>query len=144
MKNLETLNQAEKEMLLKFPAYISLLAANNDEKLDETERKSAIRFSHIKTFSCNPLLSEFYQQADQVFENNITELNSKLPEGRMERENAIKNALAKLESILKKLGKDYASAMHLSMNTFKDHVSKAHRSVLERFIFPVPIKGIND
>lgn len=37
-------------MLLKFPAYISLLSANNDEGLDDTEKKSAIKFSHIKLF----------------------------------------------------------------------------------------------
>jgi len=46
--------------------------------------------------------------------------------------------------ILKKLGKEYASTMHRSMKTFKDHVSKAHRNVLEYFVFPLPIKGLTD
>ncbi len=144
MENLETLNDTEKEMLLKFPAYISLLAANNDEGLDETEKKTAIKFSHIKTFSCDPLLFNFYQQADKVFEENITTLHNQLPKGKDEREAAIKDELSKLESILKKLGKEYARTMHRSMATFKGHVSKAHRSVLESFIFPIPIKGINE
>ncbi len=143
MKNLETLNHSEKEMLLKFPTYISLLAANNDEGLDEMERKSAIKFSHIKTFSCDPLLFNFYQQADKVFEENITALDNQLPKGKIEREAEIKNELAKLEFILKKLGKEYASIMHHSMKTFKDHISNAHNSVLVSFIFPIPIKGIN-
>ncbi|MCU7549288.1 hypothetical protein OCK74_09180 [Chitinophagaceae bacterium LB-8] len=42
-----------------------------------------------------------------------------------------------------KLGKEYASAMRRSMQSFKDHVSKAHHNVLVDFIFPIPIKGIS-
>lgn len=69
----------ENVALLKFPAYISLLAANNNYKLDETEKKSAIKFAHIKTFSCDPLLTDFYREADKVFENNIMQLDRDLP-----------------------------------------------------------------
>jgi len=144
MKNLETLTQSEKERLLKFPAYISLLAANDDEGFDDIEKKSSIKFSHFKTFSCDPLLSNFYQQADKIFEENIFMLNDELPKDKDERKEAIIHELTKLETILKKLGKDYASKMHSSMKSFKEHVSKAHHSVLVDFIFPVPIKGIND
>lgn len=144
MNYLETLTPTEKEMLLKFPAYISLLAANNDEGLDETERKSALKFSHLKTYSCDPLLLNFYQEADKEFEKNISSLDEELPKGKDEREKTIKIELLKLEIILKKLGKDYAIAMHNSMTSFKDHVSKAHRSILESFIFPLPIKGLTD
>ena len=54
----------EKDALLKFPAYISLLAAECDDKLDEEEKKAAIKLSHIKTFSCDPLLAEFYKESD--------------------------------------------------------------------------------
>jgi hypothetical protein len=58
MKPGKNLSEQEYQELLKFPAYISLLAANSDGKMDETEKKAAIRFSHIKTYSCDPLLSE--------------------------------------------------------------------------------------
>ncbi|MDZ4667738.1 MAG: hypothetical protein SGJ00_07625 [bacterium] len=142
MKNLETLNQTDREKLLKFPAYISLLASNNDTGLDEVGRAAAIKFSHIKTFSCDPMLFNFYQQANQVFEDNITTLDMELPEKKAEREDAIKLALEELETILKKLGKNYAIVMHRSMKSFKDHISKSHHSVLESFIFPIPIKGL--
>jgi len=50
MKQLETLTKSEKEMLLRFPAYISLLAANNDEGLDDTAKKSAVKFPTSKHF----------------------------------------------------------------------------------------------
>jgi len=142
METIKVLCDQEKEMLLKFPAYISLLAANSDNKLDATEKKSAIKFVHIKTFSCNPLLTEFYREADQAFKNNITQLDIELPKGKISRETAIKAELVKIEKIVMKMGKDYALVMHNSMRTFKEHVSKAHHNVLVDFIFPMPIKGL--
>jgi hypothetical protein len=144
MKSFEELNPGEKTMLLKFPVYISLLAANNDDSLDEIEKKAAIKFCHIKTFSCNPLLTEFYQQAEKTFEKNINDLDKNLPTNKFDREEIIKTELAKIESVLSKLGTDFASAMYRSMISFKKHVSKAHRNALEYFIFPLPIKGITD
>ena len=79
MKPFKKLSVQENEVLLKFPAYISLLAANSDDKLDELQKKSAIKFAHTKTFSCDPLLAVFYQEADKVFENNIEQLDKDLP-----------------------------------------------------------------
>lgn len=142
MKNLENLSPSEKEFLLKFPAYISLLAANNDLGMSESEKEAAINFSHIKTFSHDPMLHSFYQQADKEFKQNITDLDNQIPKDKNERESAIQNELAKIETILGKLEKDYAAILVRSMTSFKNHVSKAHHSILEYFIFPIPIKGL--
>lgn len=142
MKQFNNLSNLEKESLLKFPAYISLLAADSDDKFDMTEEKSAIKFAHIKTFSSDPLLTEFYKEAEKVFKHNIEQLDKELPKERKQREAAIKNELSKLEKIVLKLGKDYTSTMHRSMKSFKDHVSQAHHNVLVDFIFPMPIKGL--
>jgi hypothetical protein len=137
------LTKEEIESLLKFPVYISLLAANSDSKLDEAEKKSAIRFSHIKTYSCDPLLTSFYKEADKVFEKNMLQLDKDLPATIAERAAAIKKELLNLEKIVLKLGKEYTTVMHRSMKTFKEHVSKAHNNVLMDFAFPMPIEGIN-
>lgn len=134
----------EKEALLKFPVYISLLAAEKNYHLDKKERKEAIRFNHIETYSCDPLLSDFYKEADKEFVKNLTKIDEELPKEKEQREAAIQNELLKLENILLKMDKQYATVMHRSMLTFKDHVSKAHRNVLEYFLFPLPFKGISD
>ncbi len=144
MKQFNTLTKDEKEALLKFPAYISLLAANSDGLLDKAEKKEAFKLEHIKTFSADPLLAGFYKEADKVFKNNLEQLDKNLAEGRESREATIKYELAKLEKIILKLGEDYTSAMHRSMKSFKDHVSKAHHNVLIDFIFPIPIKGLSE
>jgi hypothetical protein len=144
MKSFRKLSVEENKTLLKFPAYISLLAANSDGMLDKAEMKTAVKFSHIKTFSSDPLLADFYAEADQNFEKNIEELDNGLPKGRDNREKAIKRELAELEKIVAKLGEEYVSIMHKSMKTFKEHVSKSHRNVLVDFMFPVPIEGLTD
>ena len=144
MTPFKNISAPENEMLLKFPAYVSLLATDSDGKLDEAEKKSAIKFSHIKTYSCDPLLTEFYKEADIVFEKNIDEINKNLPVIKAQRKETIRKELINLEKIVLKLGDEYVSVMHRSMKSFKEHVSKAHRNVLVDFIFPLPIEGVTD
>ncbi len=104
----------------------------------------AIKFAHTKTFSCDPLLANFYKEADKVFRKNLEQLEKDLPKEKDIREAAIKKDLLNLEKIIRKLGKKYSIAMHHSMKSFKDHVSKAHHNVLVDFIFPIPIPGLSD
>ncbi len=142
MNQFNTLTKQEKEALLQFPAYISLLAADSDGLLDKAEKKEAIKLEHIKTFSADPLLAEFYEAADKVLKNNLEQLDKNLPKEKSSREAYIKNELIKLEKIVLKLGEEYTTVMHSSMKSFKEHVSKAHHNVFVDFIFPMPIKGL--
>jgi len=142
MKPFKELTESENEALLQFPAFISLLAANSDNKLDVSEKQSAIKFSHIKTYSCDPLLAEFYKEADRLFEKNILQLDEELPKEKAAREAALKKELLKLETIVLKMGQEHITVFHRSMKSFKDHVSQSHHSVLLDFIFPMPIKGL--
>ena len=144
MNTFENLSKADQTEFLKFPAYISLLAANRDGVTDGEEIKAAIDFEHIKTYTCNPLLAGFYERADLVFKASLVELDNELPKGKTERDIAIAAKLGILENLLSKFDKVYAATMHQSMKSFSQHVSDAHRSFLESFIFPVPIKGLTD
>ncbi|MEO7309132.1 MAG: hypothetical protein ABIX01_01945 [Chitinophagaceae bacterium] len=143
MLPLTNLNTQDYQVLLKFPVYITLLAASIDGKLDEAEKRSAIKFSHIKTYSCDPLLTSFYEDADKVFEKNMMELDKDLPVNTKERSAAIKVELLDIEKIVAKLGAEYTAVMHRSMKSFKEHVSKAHHNVFVDFIFPIPIEGLS-
>ena len=144
MKNFKELDKEDQEQLLKYPAYIALLAVSKDARIDEDEKAAAEKFLHIKTYSADPLFIEFYKEADKQFEKNIQELERKLPADRDARKLAIQYELACLEVILTQLEPEYARLMHESMRSFKEHVSKAHFSVLEYFIFPLPVKGITE
>jgi len=140
----DKLSEKENEELLKFPAYISLLAANFEGHLDDVEKRSAIKFAHIKTFSCDPLLSEFYKAADKVFEKNIKAIDRELPKEKDSREVAIKQKLQTLAKIVSKLDKEYAATIYRGMESFKEHVSRAHNNVFVDFIFPISIPGLSD
>ena len=138
------LSLPEREHLKKFPVYLSLLAASKDCRLDDREMHTAVKLTHIKTFSCDPVLADYYAAVDKSFEASVEEISSHLPADRDTREIAIRRELSKLETLLHKLDKRYAAIMHDSLRSYKDHVSRAHRNVLEYFIFPLPIGGITD
>lgn len=142
MMPFENLTTHEYESLLTFPAYISLLAANADGRLDETEESSAIDFAHIKTYSSDPLLVDYFNEVHQTFSITLNALNKTLPFGKTNRENAIKKRLVELEEIVNKLDPDHGDIILKSMQSFKDHVSRAHHNVLLDFILPFSIKGL--
>lgn len=136
------LTAEEKEKLLRFPVYISLLAANQDGKLDDREKQKATDLVHIKNYeNKEPALAKYYTEATAVFERNLVYLDAILPKEKSQREAAIRQQFAELEGILSKLGAEYNNAMHRSIQAFKEQVSKAHENVLEHFFFPFPIKG---
>ena len=141
--NLKNITRGEYEELLKFPAYVSLLAANTDGELDHTAEISAVEFAHMKTYSCDPLLRDFYSDVDNNFKATLETLNKSLPSGKANRETEIKNKLLSLDESVLKLGDEFSLAMHRSMKSFKEHVSQAHHNVLIDFLFPIPIKGLS-
>lgn len=143
MMPFENLTTQEHQALLKFPAYISLLAANVDGKLDETEESTAVDFAHIKTYSSDPMLADFFNDVHQTFSITLNALNKALPLGKMNRDSAIKKKLVELEAIINKLDPDHADIIRKSMQSFKEHVSRAHHNVLIDFIFPFTIEGLN-
>lgn len=142
MNTFDSLSHTEQQEFLRFPVYISLLAANKDGETDEKEKQVAIAFDHMKTYSCNPTLADFYNKADKIFEKSIVELDNELPKWEEERDTAIKLALAKLAKLLLKFDETYRTTTHQSMRSFTEHVSAAHFNALENFIFPIPIKGL--
>jgi hypothetical protein len=143
MKDYKDLNKEEREQLLKFPAYISLLASTAADGIDKQEKKAAVKLTHIKTFSCDPMLSGFYKEVETRFEKTIEALDRELPHTKEERALAISRELDKIEISLKKLDPIYGIVLRHSMETYKQHISKAHQNILEYFIFPMPIDGLS-
>jgi hypothetical protein len=144
MKHWNDLSEKERRQLLLFPAYISLLASTSAGGIDNKEKKAALKLTHIKTFAGDPILIDYYRAVEHDFETQITLLDHALPPNREERKEAIENELLQLEPVLEKLDNGYAHALRRSMQSYKNHVSRAHQNVLEYFIFPLPVHGISD
>ena len=143
MKSYKSLSPDQKQALVRLPVYISLLAAA-DNLLDEAEMLAATKLAHTKSFSCEPLLAEFYWEADKCFESNMLQIRRDLPKTVESREAAIHIKILIIDKILSKLGPDYNLAIHRSLKTFKIHVAKAHHSVIEDFVLPIAIPGLTD
>ena len=133
----KNLSAKENRLLLNFPAYISMLALSYDDKLDFDKKMSVLKTGHIKNYFSDPMLSEFYKEADLVFQSNIERFNKNLPREKDRREAAIIKELSSLEKIVLKLEKELSATMNRSMKSFKNHVSKACHDVLLDFVFPV-------
>ena len=144
MELFKTLSNDEQQFLLKAPAYISLLAANLDGEMDEKEKKEAIELTHIKTFSTEPILRDYFKTVEVNFRKDILQLDNSLSKDPSEREKEIKMELSRLELIFQKLEEPFRSALHKSLQDYTDHVSKAHRNSLEFFLIPFFIKGLTD
>lgn len=144
MKHYSDLNESGKKQLLKLPAYMSLLTSTTEAGIDKEEKDTAVKITHVKAYSSDPILVDFYKEAESVFEKTITDLDAKLPHNREERKIAIQLELNKLESLLSKLDPDFVSALRRSIRSYDYYISKAHQNVMEYFIFPMPIDGISD
>ena len=143
MLTYEDLTPSEKELLKKYPVYVSLLAATyHNHGMDSKEKQTAIEFIHVKSFHSVPELTAFYDDAEKDFEKNLVLLNQQLPQEKKARETKIQEEIVKIEHIVKSMDGDFAAALHKSMEAFREHVSNSHQSLVEYFVFPIPIKGL--
>lgn len=108
MNPFKNLSVKENEALLKFPAYVTLLATNSDSKMNEAEIQKAVSFAHSKALSRHPLLTEFYLETDKVFNNILKQIERKLPTEKDLRIAIINKRLTQLERIVLKLEKAYS------------------------------------
>lgn len=69
--NFKNLTDKEYNLLLQFPIYVSLLAANTDGKLDHAEALSAADFAHIKSYDSNTMMANFYREVDANFKKHF-------------------------------------------------------------------------
>jgi hypothetical protein len=140
MTPFESLPPEKKELLLKAPVYVSLLAANSNLETDLAKKKDAVDLVRIRTFSASGILHEFYKAADLVFLNNLEEINKLLPKEHNEREKIIRKELENLIPIVYLLGKEYAAEWNKSLESYARHVSRAHGSVLVGVMLPLYLK----
>ncbi|MDN3656690.1 hypothetical protein QWZ08_13680 [Ferruginibacter paludis] len=143
MKPFYDLTEEENNQLLLLPVYISLQALNNGNSHGDNALEEAVRFAHIKTFSCDPLLIPYYREVDHHFADAIERLNRELPENTAARSAAIDKELEVIDRIVCKLNQQYVGVIHRSMQSFGDHVAKAQHSVLSNFVLPMPMPGLD-
>lgn len=143
ISQLENVTSEEKELLLKAPVLLSVLASCSNHEINKHQKADAIKLSHLKPFTANPSLMSFYTEVEKHFEeqfNSACRLYHPFDEAKI---TELKKEISKIYPILKKLDKEYAHKLLNSFEKYERHVRRAGHNVVEDFIFPVPIPGLS-
>lgn len=139
----ENLTIEERELLLKAPVFLSVLAACSEHGINPDQKADAIKLAHLKPFTADPSLVPFYQEVEKNFEQDFETISKQYAPFNEANSSLLKNQIKKTHPILKKLNREYASKLLRSFEKYERHVRRSAHSVVEDFIFPVPISGLN-
>lgn len=132
------LNQEDRDIILRAPAIVAIFAAVSDDGMvSENEKAESIRLAHFRTYTSEPILQDFYQEADKVFMQNFEFVMSNLPESWEEKETYLKSRIVCINDILPQFSKVYSKALVASLKSFSKHVFKSNSSFLETFMLPM-------
>ncbi|KAA3649048.1 MAG: hypothetical protein DWP98_07555 [Bacteroidetes bacterium] len=132
------LSQEDRDILLRAPAIVAILAAISDDgDVSEHEKSEAIKLAHFRTYTSEPILHNFYKEADLVFEKNFEYVMSNLPESWEDKKIYLESRIVCINEILPKMSKVYSKALVASLKSFSRHVFKSNSSFLESFILPI-------
>ena len=141
-KEFEILNNAERALLLKAPVLVSILASCSYNEINKAQKGEAIKLSHLKTFTADPLLVPYYIEVEKNFREKFEEtIKLFLPCDEVKR-NMLKREIDRVNKLISGLDQEYAAALHKSLDGYAKHVKKAAHSIFQDFIFPMPIKGL--
>lgn len=132
------LSQEDRDILLKAPAVVAILAAISDDgEVSKHEKSESIKLSHLRTYTSEPVLHNYYKEAEKVFENHFDQIMASLPAEWKEKEDFLEAELTQLKVVLPKLNDVYAKELVNSLKSFAKHVFKSNASFLDYFVLPV-------
>ena len=72
---IDKLSQEEKDILLRAPAVVAILAAISDDgEVSKHEKAESIKLSHLRTYTSEEMLHNFYSEAEKKFEVNFDDI----------------------------------------------------------------------
>lgn len=144
VQQLENLTIEERDLLYKAPVLLSVLAACSHDGVNNDQKTDAIKLAHLKTFTADPLLILFYTEAEKNFKTNFELTVADCTPFDEVKRSKLKEKISQVHIILRKLDKDYADKLSASFEKYEKHVKRAAHSVIQDFIFPMPIQGLNN
>lgn len=143
IKQFTKLTNQERELLYKAPVLVSVLASCSFNEVNEAQKADAIKLSHLKTFTSNPVLREYYEEVDKQFKDQFeASVKEYFPFDENKR-NSLKKEIERVNLTIGRLEKTFGQVLHKSLEGYASHVKKAAHSVFQDFIFPLPIPGLS-
>jgi hypothetical protein len=127
---LEKLNDGEKELVFNAPAYITILIAGADHDITEGEIKRSLQLVHVKSFAESMDIRDLYKEIDADFEARLHNLMNTLPGDHDAREQAITEALGRLNSIFGKMEEKVAHKYYISLLNFANYIARSAGGIL--------------
>jgi hypothetical protein len=140
---IEKLPLEDQDIVLRAPAIVAILAAISDDGVvSQHEKAEAIRLTHFRTYTSQPILHNFYKKVDPLFEQFFEDEMKQLPEDWEEKKEYLEEKLIALREVLPKMDKVYAKELVLSLKSLARHVFKSNSSFLESFVLPIFINKL--
>jgi hypothetical protein len=140
----EQLSLPERELLIKAPVLISVLASCSEHAINKTQKADAIKLAHIKTFTAVPELQPYFKEAEKDFKEQFeTTAEQYYPYDDAKRD-LLKVEIKKAEQIISGLNPSYAVALRKSLERYAIHVKRSTYSIFRDFIFPMAMQDLRD
>lgn len=138
------LTDEERELLMKAPALVSVLASCSYNEVNQTKKRDAIKLAHLKTFTADPTLLPYYREVEKNFIDNFeTTVEQYFPFDEVRRQQLIAE-IEQVNKIIEKLDSHYAHILRKSLHKYANHVKNSTHSVFQDFLIPIYISGLND
>ena len=130
MTHFENLTPSELQQLEVAVVQISVLVAGADGTIDAEEAAWADKVAHIRGYSGEEWLQEFYDQVAANFKISFNDMLKALPTDTALRQATLSTELAKLDPILAKLEPKIGYKMYHSYQTLAMSIAKASGGIL--------------
>ena len=132
-QDLNMLSSAEIAQLKDAYAYITVLIAGADGKIDPNELSWAEKITQIRTFAGDERLKNFHVEVNEVLSGRIKQLIAELPSDVKSRNAAISEKLAALNPILASLDPSLGYYLYKGFVTFAERIAKSSGGFLSFF-----------
>ena len=123
--NFETLSAAEYEKLRQSVAWVAVLIAGADGKIDSDELSWASKIAKIRAYASPDILHDFYQDVGEDFDEYLQSIIDNSPQDSNARTTIASDKIAEIDPILAKLAPYIAFRVYDSLKSFAIHVAKA-------------------
>ena len=132
-QDLSLLTSEERSTLRDAFAYITILIAGADGKIDPDELSWAEKITQIRTFAGDERLKVFHTDVNETLATRIKELIGELPQDVKSRSAIISEKLASLNPILGSLEPSIGAYLYKGYKSFAERIAKASGGFLSFF-----------
>jgi hypothetical protein len=141
VKQFENLSDEERELLFSAPVLVSVMSSCSYNTVNDLKKEDAIKLSHIKTFTADPLLIPYYKEVEKNFKEKFEETVARYFPFDHDKRQQLLEEINKVNALIGRLDVKFANTLRRSLDRYAKHVRNAH-SVIRDFMFPIPIQGL--